>query len=368
MTAATGLRTDAPHLRIAGLDLIRGMAIALVLIRHAWPEVFGSGGIVGVVMFFTLSGYLITGILTRDVERFGRVRYGRFYRNRAIRLLPPLVLMLVVLTLVTLTLDPLDERGGLPRALIVALTYTGNLPFHLGSSAIDHLWTLATEEQFYLVWPLLLTLGIRKRRLHAVLLASSLALCLVLVATLLLTYPDVHRIYRLPTSWALAMVIGAAARVNIGAWKAELAARAPRRWVGGAAAAATLLLLLLTTLPDGKDSVGSYLLLGPLVAGLTVLLISSWREWDSLPTPWLRPLLALGTVSYAAYLWNYPLLLWLGTVIDGHWLPIMSIVATLFASTVSWWCVEVPSQRLRQRYDRRDRADASQERTATASS
>jgi peptidoglycan/LPS O-acetylase OafA/YrhL len=364
MTATTGIRVDAPHRRVAGLDLIRGLAIALVLLRHAWPDAFGSGGIVGVVIFFTLSGYLITGILTRDVERWGRVRYGRFYRNRAIRLLPPLVLMLAVLALVTLTVDPLDERGGLARALIVGLTYTGNLPFNLGSSAVDHLWTLATEEQFYLVWPLLLTLGIRKGRLRSVLLASALALGLVLCATLVLTYPDVHRIYRLPTSWALAMVVGAAARISTGSWKAWFAARAALRRVAGSAAAAAL--LILTGIPDGKDNVGSYLVLGPFVAVLTVVLISSWRVWDALPTPWLRPLLALGTVSYAAYLWNYPLVLWLGTVVDAPWLPITSIAATLLAATLSWWCVETPSQRLRQRYDRTDHLRASEQRTTTA--
>ncbi|WP_445441831.1 acyltransferase family protein [Clavibacter sp. km1a] len=361
MTATTGIRVDAPHRRVAGLDLIRGVAIALVLLRHAWPDAFGSGGIVGVVIFFTLSGYLITGILSRDVERAGRVRYMRFYRNRAIRLLPPLVTMLAVLGIVTLTLDPLGERGGLTRALIVGLTYTGNFPFDLGSSAIDHLWTLATEEQFYLVWPLLLTLGIRKGRLRAVLLAAGLALGLVLCTTLVLTYPDVHRIYRLPTSWALAMVLGAAARISTGSWKAWFAARASRRRVAGTAAAAAL--LLLTVIPDGKDSIGSYLVLGPLVAVLTVVLITSWRAWDALPTQWLRPLLALGTVSYAAYLWNYPLLLWLGTAVDARWLPIASIATTLLAAIISWWFVEVPSQRLRQRYDRRDRLRAQEEMT-----
>ena len=92
--------------RIAGLDLIRGLAIALVLLRHAWPSTFAGGGIVGVVMFFALSGYLITGLLLSDIRRLGRVRYVRFYRNRALRLVPALVLMLGALDVVTLDLDP----------------------------------------------------------------------------------------------------------------------------------------------------------------------------------------------------------------------------------------------------------------------
>ena len=81
--------------RVPGLDALRGLAIALVMLRHAWPRVFGEAGAVGVVIFFTLSGYLITGNLLRESESQPHRLIWRFCRNRALRLLPALFILLV---------------------------------------------------------------------------------------------------------------------------------------------------------------------------------------------------------------------------------------------------------------------------------
>ena len=110
---------DKTHARIEGLDLLRGLAILLVIVHHAWPEALGSGGIVGVVAFFALSGYLITGILKKDIRRSGRVRYGRFYRNRALRLLPALFLFMAVFALYTASASPFDDRNDILRSVVV---------------------------------------------------------------------------------------------------------------------------------------------------------------------------------------------------------------------------------------------------------
>jgi peptidoglycan/LPS O-acetylase OafA/YrhL len=361
------------HGRIAGLDLLRGLAIALVMLRHAWPGTFGSAGIVGVVAFFALSGYLITGILLADIAERGRVDLVRFYRNRAIRLFPPLLLLLAVIAVVTLTVDPLGQRDGLARAILIGLTYTGNLPIELGSSAIDHLWTLATEEQFYLVWPLLLTLAIRGRRPGLMVLVVAAVVLVVLTITLVGAAPNVEDIYRYPASWALALVIGAAARI----WSARVSGWLPRgrtvRATIGALAVAAL--MALSFLPGGKYEATSYLVLGPLVAGVTVVLIHVWSDWRELPTPALRPLLALGTISYAAYLWNYPVVLWMGAILGStpaaDQLPIAGIAVTIAAATLSWWLVEVPSRRWRRRWRRRldtdaDEVTGSRERLASS--
>ncbi len=178
--------------RIDGLDALRGLAIALVLLRHSWPQIAGTGGVVGVVIFFTLSGYLITSLLDRDLRHFGRVRYGRFYRNRALRLIPALLLLLVGITAVTLVWNPLDDRSGLVRAMVVGITYTANLPFDHGSPTVEHLWTLATEEQFYIVWPLVLALAVRFRRERTALITSTIVIVAALVCTIALTYPGGH--------------------------------------------------------------------------------------------------------------------------------------------------------------------------------
>ncbi|RUR01207.1 acyltransferase family protein [Labedella endophytica] len=337
--------------RRAGLDLIRGVAIALVLLRHAWPATFGSAGIVGVVAFFALSGYLITGLLMADVERHGRVRYGRFYRHRALRLLPPMILMLAVLAVVTVVADPLGDRDGLARALLVAITYTGNLPIALGSEAIGHLWTLATEEQFYLIWPLLLSFAMRRGRVRTVVVLSAAAIAVALAVSIALNAPDFSLIYRYPASWALAMVIGAAARL----WSAPIATmlptgRAARELLG---IGAVLTLGALAFLPAGKYSVWSYVLLGPIVALITGVLIHVWQDWRELPARWLRPLHALGVISYAAYLWNFPITLWVASITDAPWAPVLGIAVTIAAATISWWTVEVPARRWRRRLDER---------------
>jgi len=350
-----GRMMSASKSRIEGLDLLRGIAIALVLIRHAWPEAIGTAGIVGVVSFFALSGYLITGLLMRDIRQNGRVRYGRFYRNRALRLVPPLVLALAFFAAYTLIVNPLDDRGDVARSVIVGLTYTMNIPFDHGSPALSHLWTLATEEQFYIVWPLLLALGVRWRKLRWLVIGAAVASLVVCGATIVLAAPSVGKVYTLPTSWAIAMIIGAAAK--LGEARIERSLTPLRRTWAGALGLAGLLGLSL--LPEAKGSPATYLILAPAIAILTVALIMQLKTWGVLPSAWLRPMLALGTISYAAYLWNYPIVMWLGERPFEPARAVLSIVLTIVAATVSWWAVEVPAQKWKERLDKRARLQGS---------
>lgn len=345
----------AQEARIEGLDLLRGFAIFLVLVRHSWPEPFGGAGIVGVVVFFALSGYLITGLLMSDLQRFGKVRYGRFYFHRAIRLLPALVALLVVYGVVNVIFDPLREGLRLTaRAIFTAITYTGNIPGQPRGAPLGHLWTLATEEQFYLVWPLLLAaVGFRLRSL---LLAALLGFVIVgggLALHISARADDIASIYTMPFSWALAMMIGAAARLGNGQLDRVLpAAGAPR---GLLSLAVMGVLVGFCFLPEVKAEVLMYVLGGPVIAICTVVLLFHLKTWSVVPTALLRPMLWLGTVSYAAYLWNYPITKWLAgadQVLDG-WTPVMAVVATVAAATVSWFVVEQPARRLRDLIDRR---------------
>jgi peptidoglycan/LPS O-acetylase OafA/YrhL len=353
------------HGRIAGLDLIRGIAIAFVLVRHAWPDAGGIAGIVGVVVFFTLSGYLITGLLTADISRYGRVRYGRFYRNRALRLFPPMLLLLVVVAAVMLTWNPLGDGDleGVARVFFTGITYTGNLPYDHGTAAIGHLWTLATEEQFYLVWPILLTLGIRWRRVGILVAGSAMAIMLILTATVFVAAPDVYRIYPFPSSWAIAMVIGAAAKLWEGSLRQLIRATPIARHIAGWAA--LFALLALTFVREDIDEAWTYYTIGPAVALVTVVLIYIWSAWRDLPSRALAPLLWLGTISYAAYLWNYPIVTWMVWE-PAPWLaPIASIVLTILAATVSWWLVEKPVQRWRRRMEGKTAATTVSEHTSS---
>jgi peptidoglycan/LPS O-acetylase OafA/YrhL len=306
------------HRRIEGLDLLRGIAVGLVMLRHAVPDVFAGAGVVGVVMFFALSGYLITGVLER------RPSLGEFYARRIVRLVPPLLVLVGVVALVTLLLDPLHDRDQLGWTVLWALTWTGNLPFGHASDATYHLWTLATEEQFYLLWPAALLLLGRGR---ALVVAATLTVP-ACVATTWWLAEDPDLAYSLPTSWALCFVIGAAARLH-----------RPRLEVPAWSAPAALVTLGVLAVIPLRGHALTYLAGGPAIAALTCVLVLAWREWRTVTGP-LRALVWLGTVSYAAYLWNYPLSLWL---------PVLpAVVLTLVAAALSRRYVEAPLQQRRR--------------------
>jgi peptidoglycan/LPS O-acetylase OafA/YrhL len=325
--------------RIQGIDLLRGVAVLLVMLRHALPDVFAGAGIVGVVMFFSLSGHLITGLLIDEFERSGTVRLRRFYANRALRLVPALLILVAVFAVVTLLADPLHDADTLPRSVLLALTWTGNLGIPGASDAVFHLWTLATEEQFYLLWPAALLLAARAGKTRAVTVALSVLGLAACVATFVWAAPLPDRAYALPTSWVLCFLVGAASRV----WRADL--RVPR-WL---APVALVILLSLSLLPVRGHN-WTYLVVGPLVAALTALIMLRWSRLAVVPRG-IRPLAALGTVSYGAYLYNYPLALWFRPW--GTAGALLAFTLTLAAAAASWLLVVRPVARCR---DRRSRA------------
>ena len=337
--------------RRPGLDVLRGVAIGLVLLRHGFPSVFGTAGIVGVVVFFTLSGYLITGLLTSELARRGRVDYGRFYRNRVLRLMPALLALLVVFTVVEAVANRLHDRSYLWKSMTAGATYTTDLHLIPVSPGLSHLWTLAVEEQFYLLWPFLLVVAIGRRRVGALLLTAGVGSWLVAAAAVVHYSSSVGRLYNEPQSWAVTLIIGSAASVyrqrGLGSWSAR------RR--GQVAVASAVALGLACLLPEAKQNPATYLVLAPLVALATVALISVASTWQSL-APGLRPLRMLGTVSYAAYMWDYPIVCWLRGNGNGAVSPLTgaaSIVLALAAATASWWLIERPVRHWRMRLDAR---------------
>ena len=144
-----------------GLDGLRGLAVLAVIGYHAG---FGwlHGGWIGVEVFFVVSGFLITSLLVEEREATGRVDLRQFYVRRARRLLPALGVMLAVVATVTLIAGSAAERAGVRRDLPWALGYlanwgqiVGDVPYFAAEAPVlRHLWSLAIEEQFYLVWPL----------------------------------------------------------------------------------------------------------------------------------------------------------------------------------------------------------------------
>ncbi len=345
-----------PTSRLVGLDLLRGVAIGLVLLRHALPDLFPGAGVVGVVMFFALSGHLITGVLLADRRSSGRIRLGRFYARRATRLLPALVTMLLAVIVLTLTVDPLHDRAELPRTVLVALTWTANLPFDQGSDATFHLWTLATEEQFYLLWPALLGWACGRRgatprlRLRWLLIGSAATSLLACSATLLWLGEAPDLAYALPSSWAICFVIGAASRLA-----------ADRLPVPGPTAVTMALLLIgaLSVVPLRGHAL-TYLLGGPTIAASTAVLVLAARtpgraeHWLERAPRLFGSLAWLGTVSYAAYLWNYPITLWLRASWGaGALTGLVATGLTLGCAAATWRWVEEPVLRRRDLRDRK---------------
>lgn len=358
------VKTAAPQTtvrqRLGGLDVLRGAAVGAVLLGHSWPGVFQGAGIVGVIVFFVLSGYLITGVLMRDVERHRKVRYGRFYAHRAFRLLPALTAFLGVYAIVELMADVLGDRseGIIGYTLLAGFGYLKDLPLPFDvSMAIGPLWTLAVEEQFYLIWPALLVLALRTNR-QARLISWSAAVVYSLMAAsvlgMLILAPHLHSlVYALPTTWGLGLIIGAALRlyrVRLSGWSSGRSTR--RAALLGAAAVLGALMFF----PKANESPAFFFACGPLAmvaaAVLVVLASSTQRQMPQ----WSRPLQLLGTVSYAAYLWNYPVILWLNHGSTANLPPlvaVMAIVLTLLVAVISWHTVERLGRMGRVRFDKR---------------
>jgi peptidoglycan/LPS O-acetylase OafA/YrhL len=336
--------------RVRGLDALRGLAIALVLLAHGFPSRLLGAGIVGVVVFFTLSGYLITGILLNEAERANRISLGRFYRNRALRLLPALVAMLCVFAVVEALTNRLGDRPQLARELALGLGYITDIPRFNRDVGIglQHLWTLAVEEQFYVLWPLLLLLAFRRKLLNPLVIGVGAVFAATCTATVLhATRPDY--VYVLPTTWASTLVIGAAATIQRDRVGSLLRGDRARRlsW----AAFAVLIAIALDT--GIGNATWFYIVGAPIVGLCTVILIARVLQLRAAPRA-LVPLVALGRISYAAYLWNLPITRWIAPRHDPSFAGGVAATAlTIAAAALSWVLIEGRVARLKARLDAR---------------
>ena len=345
--------------RLDSLDVLRGAAVGAVLLGHSWPAIFQGAGIVGVIVFFVLSGYLITGVLLRDVERHRKIRYGRFYSHRAFRLLPALIALLGVYAVVELTADVLGDRskGVIGYTLLAGFGYLKDLPLPFDVSlAIGPLWTLAVEEQFYLVWPALLVLALRRNRQGALIgwsAAVVLSLMTASVLAMLILAPQLHSlVYALPTTWGLGLIVGSGLRlyrVHLFSWFSG------RRLRRATLIGSVLVLATLTFFPKANESPAFFFAGGPLAmaaaGGLVVLAASRAPVMPK----WTRTLQALGTVSYGAYLWNYIVILWLNGGSTADLPPLVAVSAillTLLVAVISWNTVERLGRIARDRFDK----------------
>ena len=284
--------------RFAPLDGVRAAAVLVVVAYHG-VEPHRFGGYVGVDVFFVLSGFLITTLLLRELDRYGEIWVGGFYARRFVRLYPPLLALLVVLLVPGLLLAPSTLRFLAEN--LMALTYTtviGSSAHGVAGMAYLHTWSLGVEELFYIFWPALLLLAFRRgvtaRRL--VLLCVVVAVALLGLDVMLAARGGERGLLRaggIALGCALAITLHDRPRARAGAVVGT----------GGAAAIVSAVVLGLfipfSAIPMTVAAVGTVALVAHLVTvpdGRLARLLA-WR-----------PAAYLGEISYEIYLWHFPLL------------------------------------------------------------
>jgi peptidoglycan/LPS O-acetylase OafA/YrhL len=303
LPAERGFRTD--------IEGLRAVAVLLVVAAHAGVPGL-AGGYVGVDVFFVISGFLITSLLLREAAQTGRISVARFYGRRAVRLLPAAALVLLTTLAAARLLLPAVRLGEYARDALAATGYVANLRFaEIGTdylaadgppSPFQHFWSLAVEEQFYLIWPLLILaaahLGRRRRPLAvvlAVLVAASFALSVTETArSAPWAYFGPHT-----RAWEL----GAGALLALGATRLRrvpVVGRAALGWLGTAA------ILLAAWRYDDATAYPGWRAALP-VGGAVALIAAAGAGGGAVLS--VRPLQAVGRLSYSWYLWHWPVLL-----------------------------------------------------------
>lgn len=346
--AANSLEASRKRLDVQGL---RGIAVLLVVLFHAGLPV--PGGFAGVDVFFVISGYVITRMLLREIEATGSLRLANFYARRVRRLLPALAAVLVFVALAALLFQsPLGyqqdtAKTGVGAALFVAnavlFVITGGYfdPAAEGNPLL-HTWTLAVEEQFYLVFPLLLLLAWKLRgRLSAlrvvvvVALVASFLLCLWMTYSPTLPFGELEYNRRFAFFGSPTRAWEFAAGALIALWEVKLLARLTDRVAVALGVAGAVGLVLTAVLLREDSPFPGYVAVLPVAA--TVLLIVAGVATTSGITTWLeaRWLTWLGDLSYSWYLWHWPLIVFLLAAFPDA--PTLAVTAVAAASLLPAW-------------------------------
>lgn len=314
--ASRGFRTD--------IQALRAVAVLAVVVNHLWPSSL-TGGYVGVDVFFVISGFLISSHLDREIVATGRVRLGRFYARRIRRLLPAAFIVLAFSLVAAYLLLPYPRWADLVQESFASATYWENWLLAAKSvdysaadaaaSLVQHYWSLSVEEQFYLLWPLLLLVLFLIRRKSAQLVGIGVVGAASLAFSVYYTQVSPSEAYFVTPvrvwEFALGAVVAlAGARLGLPRIAAGLASFAGLVMIIGSAAGY-----------DHQTPFPGYLALVPTVGTALVIIAGQrpGRQWHTVLTA-SRPVQFVGNISYSLYLWHWPLILLapfaLGDVLD----------------------------------------------------
>jgi len=362
----------APEVRLRGLDGLRALAIALVLAYHLFPGL-APGGFIGVDIFFVVSGFLITALLIAEHRTNGRVRLRRFWARRARRLLPALVVVVGVATTVAAVIGG-DVLVGIGWQLAGALTFSSNWwSIANGASYLDqtspelfrHFWSLAVEEQFYVLWPLVViavvVIPLRWARPTVPLtLAIASAIAMALLARDPALDPAPASVAYLSTlTHGFGLLVGAAlALARDPLAQTQTATRVPRWAADGAAlvAGAGLVALAATLSIDSAVTYRGGLFVAVLLTG--VVIVSAAHPRGSAASILDAPLPRwIGERSYGLYLWHWPVLILLGVALprvdragaDAWLLGLAALVISFAFAALSYHFLEQPIRQRRVR-------------------
>jgi peptidoglycan/LPS O-acetylase OafA/YrhL len=341
------------------LDGVRAVAVLAVIAFHVSAHE-PRGGFLGVDVFFVLSGYLITTLLLREFGKTGTIRLGIFWARRARRLLPALLALLVVCAVVVYRSAPAASLEARRSDMLSTLLYYANWHFIERSasyfagftggttSPLLHTWSLAIEEQFYLVWPLLVfgVLSLRRWRSSALaILVLVLGIASAVRMALLYDSVDPTRSYDGTDTRAQALLVGAALALLLYTRPVLVTgsrARAAARWTGPVVAALVLAALLGVDDRSWLYYHGGAAAFGTVVAAALWAVEASPSTFPATALSW-SPVRWVGRISYGLYLWHWPMIVWLAPGWHG-WLPVqlVEVAATFAAATASYYLLELP--------------------------
>ncbi len=358
---------EAHGLRYApGLDGIRALAVFAVVAYHIGTTSDSTvlpGGFIGVDIFFVLSGYLITSLLIVEAQH-GRISIKKFYIRRARRLLPALFAMLLVVGAIGVLWLP-QQAARLRGDLLASLGYVTNWWLIAENSSyfatagdrpplLTHLWSLAVEEQYYLIWPLVLMAfaAVRARRsLMLVVVLGAVGASTAAAALMYDPFSDPSRVYYGTDTRAMAPLLGAALAIWAQPWRHRTRLPGGTRH-GLDALGITSLFLLAVIAAVLRDSDQALYLGGFLViAALAAVVVGVAGHPGTALGEMLgtQPLRWLGERSYAIYLWHWPVCLLTRPGVDipiTGWLnAVLRIAVAILLAEVSYWLIERPIRR-----------------------